>query len=246
MTTLDYYPAPAPYISWAYDYYSLPNASDNVGAYTDEFRFIPLLYNNAASLTSIWAANVNFSIANYHTDAIFGFNEPDGCTSGESACMSVADSVAGYVDFMQQFSGRVKIGAPAVTNSGDSGLEYLAQFLGNATTLGLTVDFVNLHWYASPYNIEYFQQYLTTAYNQTNLPVYVSEFGMDQPTYDQATVVQFLQNATAWMDAQPWIVRYAWFGNFATGTTTEYLLNGDGSGRGVLGNVWYSYAGAAI
>ncbi|OAP64872.1 hypothetical protein AYL99_00844 [Fonsecaea erecta] len=256
VTTLDFYPPPSPYISWSYDYYSLPNASDNVGPYpSSQYRFIPLLYNDADSLTSVWSANVNFSIANYGTDAIFGFNEPDASNPGQSADMTVAQSIHGYQNFMQPFAGRVKIGAPAVTNAG-GGLTYLAQFLGNATQLNLTIDFLNIHWYASPYNIDYFESYLVQAYNLSltyfptaPIPVWVTEFGMDQNNYDQATIVQFLKNASRWMDDQLWVERYSWFGNFAGGytssgaPTTDMLLNVDGSGLGVLGEVWYTYNG---
>jgi hypothetical protein len=269
VTTLQYYPPPSPYISWSYNYYSLPNASDDIGAYpypSSPYRFIPLLYNDAPSLTSIWAPNVNFSIAHYGTDAIFGFNEPDANFDGQSANMPVAQSIAGYAAFMEPFAGRVKIGAPAVTNTG-GGIAYLQQFLGNATQHGLTLDFINVHWYASPYNIDYFREFILQAYdlsvayspNITSrfvdtqaggvLPVWITEFGMDQNNYDLATTVQFLKNATLWMDQQPWVERYAWFGNFPGGLTsygaptTGMLLNTDGSGRSALGDVWYRYNG---
>ncbi|EXJ75377.1 uncharacterized protein A1O5_02073 [Cladophialophora psammophila CBS 110553] len=256
VTTLQFYPPPSPYISWSYNYYSLPNASDDMGPYpSSQYRFIPLLYNDADSLTSIWSGNVNFSITNYGADAIFGFNEPDANFNGQSANMPVAQSIQGYRNFMQPFAGRVKIGAPAVTNAG-GGLTYLAQFLGNATQQNLTIDFINIHWYASPYNIDYFETYLLQAYNlsltyftASPIPVWVTEFGMDQNNYDQATTVQFLKNATLWMDEQVWVERYAWFGNFPGGLTsygaptTNMLLNVDGSGRGVLGDLWYMYNG---
>ncbi|KAL2429826.1 hypothetical protein ABEF95_011622 [Exophiala dermatitidis] len=105
--------------------------------------------------------NVQYSIAQYGTDAIFGFNEPDACFSGKSACMSLSRSLQGYVEYMQPFArasastsgsgggGSVLIGAPAVTNSGTSGLTYLSYFLGNATQLGLQIDFLNLHWHTN-------------------------------------------------------------------------------------------------
>jgi len=267
VTTFQYWNSPSsPYISWSYDYFSLPNASNNVGPYTypsPPYRFIPLLYNDAPSLTSIWAVNVNFSIAHYGADAIFGFNEPDASFAGLSANMPVAQSVAGYTNFMQQFAGRVKIGAPAVTNAG-SGLTYLAQFLGNATRekANLTLDFINIHWYASPYNIDYFQSYLQSAYNLSALyspnltssfvdtangavlPVWITEFGMDQSYYDAPTTVQFLKNASRFMDAQPWVERYAWFGDYPSSNgATNMLLNGDGSGRSALGNAYFSFNG---
>lgn len=183
--------------------------------------------------------------------------------------MNLTRSLQGYRDYMQPFArasgststsasatasgsgtggntgGNVLIGAPAVTNSGTSGLTYLSYFLGNATQLGLQIDFLNLHWYASPYNIDYFKQYVTQAYQQTgnsSYEVWVTEFGMDRSDYPAGDVVNFLQLAMGWMDAQPWIGRYAWFGNFADGAAgTEYLLNRDGSGRSSLGDAWNNY-----
>jgi hypothetical protein len=169
---------------------------------------------------------------------------------------------------MQPFAGRVKIGTPAVTNTG-GGLTYLAQFLGNASqaNANLTLDFINIHWYASPYNIAYFESYLQQAYNLSQqyspnitssfvntrqggiLPIWVTEFGMDQNFYDLNTTVQFLQNATTFMDGTSWVERYAWFGNFPGGFTqfntvaTNMLLNVDGSGRSGLGDAYYSYRG---
>ena len=271
VTTLIYWPPPSPYITWAYNYYSLPNASNNIGPYpypSSPYRFIPLLFNDNPSLTSVWSANVNFSIANYGTDAIFGFNEPDASFGGFSSNMNVSQSIKGYQNFMQPFAGRVKIGAPAVTNAG-GGLTYLSQFLGNASrqNANLTVDFINIHWYASPYNIAYFESYLQQALNLSILyspnitssfvptssggvlPIWITEFGMDQNFYDLNTTVQFLKNASSFMDSQSWVERYAWFGDFPEGYTqyntvaTNMLLNVDGSGRSVLGDAYYGYNG---
>lgn len=105
------------------------------------------------------------------------------------------------------------------------------------------MDFINLHWYESPYNFADFVTYVTGAYEMFSgkYPVWISEFGMDKSNYDQGDVVAFMENATSWMDGQEWIVRYAWFGNFAGDGTTEYLLNSAGTARGILGNVWYQY-----
>ncbi len=72
---------------------------------------------------------------------------------------------------------------------------------------------------------------------------------MDQNNYDLPTTVQFLKNATLWMDQQDWVERYAWFGNYPGGKTsygaptTNMLLNVDGSGRSALGDVWYRFNG---
>ena len=48
-----------------------------------------------------------------------------------------------------------------------------------------------------------------------NRPIYLTEFGMDSIYYNETDVGTFLKNATTWLDAQSYVVRYAWFGDFA-------------------------------
>lgn len=238
-------------VSWAYDYYSLPNATNNVGPVNPALTFIPLLYNNAPSLTSIWAANAQYSIQTYGSDALFSFNEPDACNNGQSACMSVSASVSAYQTYMQPFAGQVLLGAPSVTNGGPpASLTYLSYFLGNCT--GCTVDFINLHWYSSPYSFSYLTSYIQQAYAVGgNRPIYLTEFGMDNIYYAEADVATFLKNATTWLDAQPYVHRYSWFGDFAqTGPAYEqgygYLVNGSGNALSNEGVVWNNYTGGYV
>ena len=172
--------------------------------------------------------------------------------------MPLNKSLQGYANFMQPFANRttrqggarVKIGSVAVTNAGQDGLDYLSQFLGNATQMNLTIDFLNLHWYASPYNIQYFKDYMTQAYNITGgarYPVWITEFGMDRSDYPAPVVQDFLRNASRWCDDTPWVERYAWFGNFKSDNgATNMLLNADGSGLSALGSVWARYNGTVL
>jgi hypothetical protein len=210
-----------------------------------------LLFNDSPGATSGWAANVNYSIAHYGTDAIFSFNEPDACYSGESACMTVNASVAAYKSFIQPFSGVVELGAPAVTNGGyPSSLTYLSWFLGNCTSCN--VDFINLHWYASPYSFSYLQSYVQQAYAVGGgRPIYITEFGMDSVYYLEADVATFLKNATTWLDAQPYVSRYSWFGDFAqSGPTSQqgfgFLVNASGNALSNEGLVWNNYTGGYV
>ena len=247
--TTGLYPPPTQ-LSWAYNYYSLPNASNNVGAYpyTSGYplRFIPLLFNDQSSLTSVWSANVNYSIANYGTDAVFSFNEPDACFGGLSSCMSVAQAITVYTTYIQPFAGRVQLGAPAVTNAG-GGLTWLQQFLGNATQNCLTVDFVNIHWYASPYNMQYFIDYMNNAsIIAQGRPIWITEYGMDYNggnSYAETAVQAFVKNTTYYCDQQPstFIYRYAWFGNYQNN-----LLNSAATALSPRGLLWDNYTGGYV
>lgn len=157
--------------------------------------------------------------------------------------MSVARAISAYTNYIQPFAGQVQLGAPAVTNAG-SGLTWLQQFLGNATQNCLTVDFVNIHWYASPYNMQYFIDYMTNASRIANgRPVWITEYGMDNSNYAESAVQAFLKNTTYWSDQQPssFIYRYAWFGNFANN-----LLNSNLTALSAKGQIWDNYTGGYV
>ena len=209
-----------------------------------------MLFNDAPALTSVFAANVNTSIASYRTDSILAFNEPDSCFGG-SACMSVNESVAAYRSYIQPFAGRILLGAPAVTNGGSPGsLTYLANFLGNCT--GCTIDFVPIHWYASAYNELYFQQYIAQAYNVSGgRPLWVTEFGMDQDYYDP-DVQTFIKASLAFLDNTTYVQRYAYFGAYPNdlGNNLGYpaskglLVNNAGTGLSAEGVIFNNNIGS--
>lgn len=117
-----------------------------------------------------WSANANAAIAHgtYH---LLSFNEPDRCASGGS-CMSAKDAANAYRTYMNPFSGRAYLGAPAVTN-GPSGMEWLKEFLSLCT--GCHIDFVPLHWYDSATNFGYFKNYLTNAHTIARMNIWIAE-----------------------------------------------------------------------
>jgi hypothetical protein len=134
----------------------------------------------------------------------------------------------------------VKLVAPSVTNAG-SGFTWLSQFIGNATQLGYQIDVINIHWYASPYNMEYFISYMTEAHTRwPNYPIWITEYGMDNTNYYEPHVLQFIRNTTTWCDAQPWIERYAWFGNYPNN-----LINAQSTALSPRGELWNSYANSS-
>ena len=149
--------------------------------------------------------------------------------------MTVNQSVSAYLSYMQPFAGKARLGAPAVTNGGyPSSLTYLSWFMGNCT--GCTIDFVNLHWYSNVYAFSYLQYYVELAYNQTGLPIWVTEFGIDSSGGTDAQYQAFLQQALPWLDAVPYVERYAYFYD-----GPGYLINANGSGLSAQGVIYNSY-----
>jgi hypothetical protein len=170
------------------------------------------------------------------TKHILGFNEPD-LTYSASSNIQPAAAAQGYMTYMQPFAGSVKIGMPSVlwNNVGSSSggnyntKQWTNYFLGNCTSC--TLDFGAIHWYQDC-NAAWFKGNVTDAHATLNLPIWVTEF---QCYGTDAQQIAFLQDVLPWMDSQPYIERYAYFGVFP-----GYLLNSDGTALSDIGKAYAS------
>jgi hypothetical protein len=101
------------------------------------------------------------------------------------------------------------------------GLPWLTEFLKQCTDCH--IDCINIHWYDSPSNVDYFKDHVTQAHTiGGGLPVYVSEFGaVGSPSPSPSQINTFLQAVMPWMDSQSWVAGYAYFmvaeGNLLSG-----------------------------
>jgi hypothetical protein len=185
-------------VSWAY------NWGQTGPGLPPGLEYVPCLWSNDPSRTSPWAADASAAIAS-GTGHLFSFNEPD---LGNQANMDIQTAVSAYQQFMEPFAGKAKLGAPAVTNGGgQSGLQYMENFISSCT--GCTIDFVNIHWYDSASNVEYFKAHVEQAYTMGgSRPVWITEFAGSGTIDEQNT---FLETVLPWLDAQPYVERYAYF-----------------------------------
>lgn len=103
-----------------------------------------------------WQAAVQTAISS-GSNHVIGFNEPD--LNG----LSPAQAAAAWQKYVQPYAGKVKLGAPAVTNGGAPlGLTWLSQFMTACSNC--TIDFVPFHWYCGYDLIEYFTEYIEEVY----------------------------------------------------------------------------------
>ena len=192
-----------------------------------------MLWSTAPDLTSVWASNVNASIAKYNTDAVIAFNEPDLCGDGGS-CINVSTAAAGYKKWMNPLAGTVRLGAPAVTNgeSATMGLAYLQTFLTQCT--GCHIDFVPIHWYGDAGGSSDFEHHVREAYRVAGgRPLWVTEFGTTSGSAEQT--LDFLETVMRWMDGSHMVERYAWFMD-----KVGNEINANGTGLSELGRVYNS------
>jgi hypothetical protein len=203
-------------VSWAYNWGS---TSDGLSG---KFEYVPMLWGTGADKTGNWNDAANKALVSGST-YLLGFNEPD---HSQQANISPSAAAAGWMQFMQPFAGKAKLGSPAVTNGGgDMGLTYLGNFLGACG--GCTIDFVNIHWYDSASNVAYFKKHVQDAYAAgKNRPLWITEFGASGSIDEQNT---FLSEVIPWLDSQDFVERYAYFmvsdGVLVTGTSLSKLGN---------------------
>ncbi|BFZ54926.1 hypothetical protein PYCC9005_001963 [Savitreella phatthalungensis] len=173
--------------------------------------------SNWEFFANIWGSGGIDTLASRLTGKpkLIGFNEPD---SASQANLDANTAVSLYKQYLTGLKSQGKIsqlGTPAITNSVQpgQGLQWLSSFMSGCKDCGL--DFAVVHWYAE--SLDDFKNFVTQAHAITGLPINVAEFAYTawnaaaEPS--AADVMSFMQQATAWLDAQPFVVNYAWFGS---------------------------------
>jgi Glycosyl hydrolase catalytic core len=218
--------APDSHISWAY----------NWGSYTSglnpTLEYVAMLWG-LGSFTTSWQHDAEAALAT-GTTHLLCFNEPDLQSQSNIDYVTAA---SGYLTYMQPFAGKAKLGSPAVTNgNAPAGLTYLSNFIGACT--GCTIDFVVIHWYDSATNYAYFKSHVEDAYNAGGgRPVWITEFGASGSLDEQNT---FLEIVMPWLDAQPYVERYAYF------MCEDGILTSSGNSPSQLGSTFMSYSSNII
>lgn len=189
-----------------------------------------MLWSLASSLTSTWGVNVEAAIAS-GTKHILGFNEPD---LSSQANILPADAAAGWMEYMQPYAGKIKLGGPAISCAG---LTWLQEFYGNCTSCH--IDFQPVHWYDYAWNIGWFNSYIADAYAIANRSIWVTEF---QGWGNDTEQIAFIRDRGAWMDETDWIGGYAYFGVFNE-SLVNIPNNGDNADATMsdIGNVYNKY-----
>jgi hypothetical protein len=161
---------------------------------------------------------------------VLGYNEPDN--SGQANTIpSIAASA--WLSYVQPLAGKVSIGGPAVTNAGNgvlpyTGLGWLDSFLADCQ--GCEINFMPVHWYAND-TAANFEAYLEEAHSRAGgMSIWVTEFMLQDSEENQ---IAWMKEVLPWMDAQPWIGRYSYFGVFET-----FLINGAGNGLSQIGQAY--------
>jgi hypothetical protein len=190
--------------AWAYNWASVRGDLDS------KYSFVPMLWGDKVEFTSVWESNCENAISSGSTH-IFSFNELDHAMQADLDPVYAAQLHAKH---MNKFSGRIQIGAPSVTNSGNTGegLAWLKSFMDACDVQdgGCAVDFCNVHWYSPPQHANTLFEHLEKARDICNgKKVWLTEFAPIEATDEQLN--QFIRRVIPQLDDIEHLEAYSYF-----------------------------------
>ncbi|KAG8927202.1 hypothetical protein FRC02_008409 [Tulasnella sp. 418] len=158
------------------------------------------------------------------SSVILGFNEPDHPDQANMTPANAASLWKQYIQPIKAQNPNIKLISPAFTNGGSPmGFAWMDAFLAACT--GCTFDAIALHWYGGW--MDDFKEFINTA-KKYNKPLWLTEFGLAWDAQAQAAnYLEFLPLALAYLDSEPAVAKYAFFGAFYSGTGKD-MLNSSG------------------
>lgn len=195
--------------SWFYDWHS-----NNTGNPAPEYVMMAKGENKA----DYESAAIAEFIAKPKATHLLAINEPD--VKAAHPLTPPEDAVKMYRNLLQT---GLRLGSPVAGQFGPDSTSWLKKFMALADDENLRVDFIALHWYDWIYwrqfknpepdvkeVFERFKAYVIHAHELYNRPIWVTEFNCNRNTTEQ-THIEFMKLAIPWLDAQPFVERYAYF-----------------------------------
>lgn len=147
-----------------------------------------------------------------HTTALLGFNEPE---MHEQANLGVEAAVQLWKEKVLPVKRKfgLRLGSPGMTSDVSKSKAWLSSFLAHLKGQD-EIDFVVVHWYGL--HFADMRAFLEDMHQTYRLPLWVNEFACSKMGNGEASVGDveaFMKEALPWLDACPWIERYAAFGN---------------------------------
>lgn len=132
-------------MTWYYNWSPIPNSTfDNTG-----LQFVPMLFGaTSGNSQSFYTQVKNMIDGGRNITWVLGFNEPDGCGSGQygGSCLDAQTAAETWIREIEPLKDLgVKLGGPAVT-SAPTGFNWLQNFFTHCDGQ-CTPDFLPIHYY---------------------------------------------------------------------------------------------------
>ncbi|KIW75581.1 hypothetical protein Z517_10323 [Fonsecaea pedrosoi CBS 271.37] len=151
------------------------------------------------------------------TSALLGFNEPE---IPDQANLPADEAARLWTDVVvpakKKFN--LRLGSPGMSSDVSRSKPWLNTFL-SLLDGAHEIDFLVLHWYGPRFAD--MRSFLEDMHATYGLPVWVNEFACSRMGDGEARVDEveaFIREAVPWLEACPWIERYAYFGDQDVGT----------------------------
>jgi len=192
-------------VSWFYDWGPLDHS-------TPTREYVPMAWGRGAANNP---SRVDAYIEKDTVTHLLSFNEPDNASQSN---IPYTEAVSLHKLLLRT---GYRMGSPAPEEGNAD--KWLLNFMNKADQDTVKVDFMALHWYdwgnwssthnasPNPANVfNRFKNYLTRIYNLYKKPIWITEFNANRNTTPE-THARFMELALPWLDAQPFIERYAYF-----------------------------------
>lgn len=204
-------------LSWAYNWGS---SSDGLSDVSSSLEYVPMLWGTGSDHTSSWSSNAQAAI-DAGSSHLVSFNEPDN--AGQSN-LTPAEAATGHQTYMNPFSSKASIGAPAITNSNVAGesTDWLSEWI-DACGGSCNYDFCPAHWYNTiEAGADDLLSFVKEVYDTCGKPVWITEFEpIDGSDEEKASFLASVQESFD-SDEYSYVERYSYF-MVADGN----LVNGD-------------------
>ncbi|KAG8960212.1 hypothetical protein FRC03_006905, partial [Tulasnella sp. 419] len=186
------------------------------------YKSIPEFYAMQWGAQGIEKLAKNLALAN--TDTLLGFNEPDHPDQANLTPEAAAALWKKWILPIKKKNKHLRLVSPAVTNGGAPwGLAWLDAFFAACTDC--KIDVIAVHWYGGW--IDDFKAFINDA-KKYNKPIWLTEFGLAWDAQAQASnYLEFLPLAYEYLDSEPAVKKYAYFGAFHSNTGKD-MLNSTG------------------
>ena len=215
-------------VSWWYNWDFRPDQDLRAGSYRDAgVEYAPMIWGAATDRVAAKAAIVA------DAQVLLGFNEPN---FGAQANLSAKAAAALWPELQAIADAKgLRLVSPAVNFCGGDcqdtdPFHYLEAFF--AACSGCRVDAVAMHIYvgcspAGSNKAEWLINHVETYKSRFKQPLWLTEFACDNAK-TAAEQQAFLEDAVAYLEAEPRIERYAWFSGRATNVANVDLLGASG------------------
>jgi len=218
----------SPGVSWWYNWDFRPDQALRAGAYLEAgVEYVPMIWGAASDRVAAKAAIGD------NATALLGFNEPNFAAQANLSAKAAA-ALWPELTAIADAKG-LRLVSPAVNFCGGScqdtdPFHYLDAFF--AACPGCRVDAVAMHIYVgcSPSGdnqAQWLIEHVETYKSRFSQPLWLTEFACDSAK-NSAEQQGFLEDAVAYLEAEPRIERYAWFSGRASNVAHVDLLGDSG------------------